>query len=627
MLSQLQDGKYKILSLIGSGGFGNTYLALQVDLGRKVAIKEFFMKEFCERDKTTSRVVVPAEGSKAVVEKYKAKFLKEAQMIASLRSDHVVDIYDIFKENDTAYYVMDYVDGGSLKDRVEASGPMSAKAAVGYVLQVAEALSYLHSNNILHLDVKPANILLDRDGRAILIDFGISKHYDSDGGQTSTTPVGISKGYAPIEQYQQGSVANFTPATDVYSLGATLLYLLTGKTPPDAMEVTNDGLSGEVLSRFPAKIRKAIAASMQARRKERPQTVGEFKAMLSVGESDEATVVVVSGGDKGGKENKRRSSKWVFAVLAACALLAGVWMVNKGDGIGRAKAAAPCSQLDSVNYLLGVKFGSWMKSNKLAESVDELNWKEVKLGVGDFIKSTGNPYDPEFSKQFKIDPGTMNRTLSRYMVDKVSVDSASYLIGVNFGAVIKNSKFVESVDEVSFKMMHDGIEDFLEAKGEMGDDGFGRQFIIDPDCMDDVLDRRTEDLKAKVAADNLREGKEFLRDNAGRRGVQRTASGLQYKIHKEGVGSKVGPKDTVVVNYEGRFLDGKVFDKGEKVSFEANRVIKGWTEGLSLLGEGGKAIFYIPSELAYGERGNRSIGPNAVLIFDVEVLEIKKKRQ
>ena len=123
-ISYLQGNKYKVESLLGSGGFGNTYLAVQVALGRKVAIKEFFMKDYCDRDESTSHIIIPTESSRQIVEKYKQKFLKEAQMIASLKNEHIIQIYDIFEENNTAYYVMEYIDGGSLKDKVEHNGPM-----------------------------------------------------------------------------------------------------------------------------------------------------------------------------------------------------------------------------------------------------------------------------------------------------------------------------------------------------------------------------------------------------------------------------------------------------------------------------------------------------------------------
>ena len=237
------------------------------------------MKEYCDREASTSRVIVPTEGSRQIVEKYKHKFFKEAQMISSLKNEHIISIYDIFQEHDTVYYVMDYISGGSLKDKVDGSGAMDEQSALRYVLQVADALIYIHSNNILHLDVKPANILLDGE-RSILIDFGISKHYDSDGGQTSTTPVGISKGYAPIEQYQQGNISGFTPSTDVYSLGATLYCLLTGETPPEASEVYEDGLPSTI-DRFSEPVITAIRTAMSPRRKDRYQSVQMFADVLS----------------------------------------------------------------------------------------------------------------------------------------------------------------------------------------------------------------------------------------------------------------------------------------------------------------------------------------------------------
>ena len=156
-ITTLQGNKYIIDTILGSGGFGNTYLATHAVLGRKVAIKEFFMKEYCDRDHTTSQVIVHTDSSRQIVDKYKQKFLKEAQMIASLKNEHIIQIHDIFEENDTAYYVMEYVDGGSLKDKVESEGALSEIDAINYICQVGDALSYLHSNNILHLDVKPAN--------------------------------------------------------------------------------------------------------------------------------------------------------------------------------------------------------------------------------------------------------------------------------------------------------------------------------------------------------------------------------------------------------------------------------------------------------------------------------------
>ena len=201
------------------------------------------MKDLCNRDGSTSHVTLGTEGSRETVARFREKFLKEARNIARLNHPHIVRIHDIFEENGTAYYVMEYAEGGSLAGLVKSKGCLSESEATHYILQIAEALAYIHSKKINHLDVKPANILLNELNEAILIDFGLSKQYDVlTGGQTSTTPVGISEGYAPMEQYKQGGVSEFSPETDIYALGATFFKLLTGKTPPSSLDVNEDGV-------------------------------------------------------------------------------------------------------------------------------------------------------------------------------------------------------------------------------------------------------------------------------------------------------------------------------------------------------------------------------------------------
>ena len=337
----LQGGKYRIEKLLGQGGFGITYLAVQTGLNRKVAIKEFFMKEHCNRDADTSRVSVPSVGSRELVAKFKDKFIREAQMIYDLKHQNIILIRDFFEENGTAYYVMEYHDGGSLGS---LPLPLTAEEASVYIRQVASALSYLHDRNTMHLDVKPSNVLIDKEGNAVLIDFGISKHYDYAGHQTSSTPVGISKGYAPIEQYSQ-STLEFNPATDIYSLGATLYKLLTGNTPTEAsLLVSNPKLlifPSSVSEPMAALIRRCMSPSLDAR----PQSISEFLGMLDdalaastgdetkVDSEDDATTVIF-GNDKvdvdlGDKtrtpSEKKKSRRWLWWLLAAVILVvAGV---------------------------------------------------------------------------------------------------------------------------------------------------------------------------------------------------------------------------------------------------------------------------------------------------------------
>ena len=204
------------------------------------------------------------------------------------------------------------------------------------------------------------------------------------------------------------------------------------------------------------------------------------------------------------------------------------------------------------------------------------------------------------------------------------VDSTSYLLGVNIGSIIKNNNLADDLGELNMALFKKGMQDFLKAEGNPYDPEFGAQFDIDPNMMSQVLNGFISKKMNYKAAVNAAEGKEFLAKNAKRADVDTTASGLQYTIIAEGAGEKVTPNDTVVVNYKGTLIDGTVFDENEETEFVANRVIRGWTEGLALLGEGGKATLYIPAELAYGERGNQAIAPNSVLIFDVEVVKVKR---
>ena len=277
----LQGGKYKIEKVLGQGGFGITYLATQELLERKVCIKEFFFKEYCDRDEVTSHVTLGTQTSREIVERFMTKFLKEARTISKLEHPNIIRIHDIFMENNTAYYVMDYIDGESLSEMVKRRGALSESEAVEYIKQVASALDFIHQHSINHLDVKPANIMVSNsDGKAILIDFGLSKQYDAQGGQTSTTPVGISHGYAPMEQYKQGGVNTFSPQTDIYSLGATLYKLVTGNTPPQAMDLIDEGLPS-LPSSLSTSVVEAIKKAMQFRKVDRPNNLSEFLILLN----------------------------------------------------------------------------------------------------------------------------------------------------------------------------------------------------------------------------------------------------------------------------------------------------------------------------------------------------------
>ena len=291
--SMLAGGRYRVERVLGSGGFGITYLCEHTGLGSKVAVKEFFMREFCERTPRSTSIILGSSGSYQMVERFRQKFVKEARALAKLNHKHIVRVVDIFEENNTAYYAMDFVSGGSLRSKVRC-GALSEAEAVRYIRQIASALDYVHSHHMMHLDVKPANVLLNSNDESVLIDFGLAKQYDESGIQTSTTPVGLSHGYAPLEQYRRGGVGVFSPATDIYSLGATLYELLTGHTPPEASDINDDGLPA-LPHNISLRLRSAIEAAMQPRRKDRPQSIGEFLSLLNVND----TTMIVQNNNEG----------------------------------------------------------------------------------------------------------------------------------------------------------------------------------------------------------------------------------------------------------------------------------------------------------------------------------------
>ena len=286
----LRGGSYRIDGVLGQGGFGITYLATDMSLEKRVAIKEFFPRDYCDRDSSTSHVTLGTRSSSEFVGRLKSKFLKEAKNIAKFDHPNIIRIHAAFEENNTAYYVMDYINGDTLSSLVRHDGALPVDVALGYVSQVGQALDYVHSFQMNHLDVKPANIMLrSGDNSPILIDFGLSKQYDSKGHQTSTTPVGISHGYAPLEQYNDGGVREFSPSTDVYSLAATLYFLLSGVIPPPATTLIEDSLT------FPPSIPQSLVGplskAMSTARKNRYPSVMQFLSALKYTSEGEETVM------------------------------------------------------------------------------------------------------------------------------------------------------------------------------------------------------------------------------------------------------------------------------------------------------------------------------------------------
>ena len=275
----LQGGKYRIERVLGQGGFGNTYVGYNTESEEVVAIKEFFMKGVTERDETTCAVSVSNADNVRQFEEQREKFKKEALRIRKLENPHIVRVHDLFEENGTSYYVMDFVDGENLTQRLKRTGkPMAERKVRDIIPQLLDALKAVHDAGMWHLDIKPANIMLDKNGNVKLIDFGASKQLNAQkGGATASTAISYTNGYAPREQMEQ-NYDKFGPWTDSYALGATLYNLLTNKRPPMPSDIDDD-ISEDKHNALPfptttsTEMKQFVVQMMQTNWMKRPQTI------------------------------------------------------------------------------------------------------------------------------------------------------------------------------------------------------------------------------------------------------------------------------------------------------------------------------------------------------------------
>ena len=282
----LQHGKYKIVKTLGRGSFGITYLATtkvalcgglgKMEVTVNVAIKEFFMEEFNSRSRNGSSV----DGTNAsLVKNYRKKFYREAENLSKLRHPNIVKVLEVFDENNTTYYAMEYVDGESLDDYIKSKGRMPEEEVLTQLKDIGEALQYMHDNKMLHLDLKPKNIMRSMDGHLLLIDFGLSKQYNQNGEPESSTTLGHgTPGYAPIEQENYKQDGTFPATLDIYALGATVYKMLTGSTPPYASDILSEGFPEDLFTKLgiSSATTSIVEKAMSPIKKQRFQTVLEL---------------------------------------------------------------------------------------------------------------------------------------------------------------------------------------------------------------------------------------------------------------------------------------------------------------------------------------------------------------
>lgn len=269
----LCDGKYTIEAKIGKGGFGITYKAIQNGLNRVVCIKEYFPAGKCTRATKKNTVFVQGT-SEQVFEKYRQAFVREAKMLATLHHPNIVEVLDVFDENNTSYMVMTFVKGKSLQQIVAVRGKLPYPETVNYIAQITNAVGYIHDHHILHRDIKPDNIMITADFKAILIDFGSAREFEQDKTQVHTSM--LTHGYAPTEQYTANSRKG--SYTDIYAIGATFYFVLTGQVPMESAARLTEQMPSpkDLVPEIPEEANRTILKAMQLKAENRHQTVHEF---------------------------------------------------------------------------------------------------------------------------------------------------------------------------------------------------------------------------------------------------------------------------------------------------------------------------------------------------------------
>lgn len=290
-LLQSKSRKYYVVEVLGGGGFGITYKVYANEMIGNISqkiffvIKEYFIKGCFRTENGIS--VSYASNLKNEFEQSRTDFVLEADRLNKLGklSPNIVKVNEHFDANSTSYYVMEYLDGGDLRHYVSRNGALSESEALSKIIPIAMAVEHLHKDGMLHLDIKPDNIVLKEDATTgevipVLIDFGIAKHFDRHGKPTSR-PIakGASDGYAPMEQYTE--ITKFAPEIDIYALGATLYFCLTNTNPPKAFDIpSNDTLLAKLPIDVSQRVKDAIVNAMQRSSYDRTKTVQSFLSSI-----------------------------------------------------------------------------------------------------------------------------------------------------------------------------------------------------------------------------------------------------------------------------------------------------------------------------------------------------------
>ena len=421
--------RYKIEEVIGAGGFGITYRAWDPLLQSYVAIKEYYPSGIATRSADSSKVCVPVGQEQREYHRGRIRFLKEAQDVARFQSEpNIVSIYDYLEENDTAYMVMEYLHGCTLKQYIrEHGGRLDTDHILHICLSVLDALAVVHKAGMIHRDISPENIFICEDLTVKLIDFGAAKQVYLDGEQTMS--VVLKPGYAPPEQYAKKDKQG--PWTDIYALGATLYFAATGEKPEEsfgrALEDTIKPVC-EVNPEIPRAMSQVIMRAMAVKIEDRYQTVEAMREALLAGEGQNAQmepyVIPASRISKRDLPKKRGFLIGVAFCIVIMLVVTGIWMA------GRAAKKAGTTTATEMNAASTEAQTATMADAQTSTDAEQAATEAEKTTQVDNPMVMHVPTKEELAEQEQSD-AILNITSSE--TERVSIDAFEYMKDGNQG--------------------------------------------------------------------------------------------------------------------------------------------------------------------------------------------------
>lgn len=421
--------RYKIEEVIGAGGFGITYRAWDPLLQSYVAIKEYYPSGIATRSADSSKVCVPVGQEQREYHRGRIRFLKEAQDVARFQSEpNIVSIYDYLEENDTAYMVMEYLHGCTLKQYIrEHGGRLDTDHILHICLSVLDALAVVHKAGMIHRDISPENIFICEDLTVKLIDFGAAKQVYLDREQTMS--VVLKPGYAPPEQYAKKDKQG--PWTDIYALGATLYFAATGEKPEESFgRVLEDTIKPvcEVNPEIPRAMSQVIMRAMSVKIEDRYQTVEAMREALLAGEGQNAQmepyVIPASRISKRDLPKKRGFLIGVAFCIVIMLVVTGIWMA------GRVAKKAGTATATEMNAASTEAQTATMADAQTATDAEQAATEAEKTTQADNPMVMHVPTKEELAEQEKSD-AILNITSSE--TERVSIDAFEYMKDGNQG--------------------------------------------------------------------------------------------------------------------------------------------------------------------------------------------------